>query len=176
MQTYLVLTIIADDRPGLVDSLAATIGAHSGNWLESNMSQLAGKFAGILRVSVATDSAAALVAALNALGTSGTGMKLVIEQVDGVKSGNGADAAREALTLELVANDRPGIVSEISRTLAELAVNVESLTSFCEPAPMSGEPLFRARVELSMPAALRCGELRARLEGLADDLMVEIVD
>lgn len=56
MNTYLILTVIADDRPGLVDSLAATIGEHAGNWLESNMSQLAGKFAGILRIGVAADA------------------------------------------------------------------------------------------------------------------------
>ena len=54
MNTYLVLTVIADDKPGLVETLAEVIADHKGNWLESSMSQLAGKFAGILRVSVAT--------------------------------------------------------------------------------------------------------------------------
>ncbi|MGB4246421.1 MAG: ACT domain-containing protein, partial [Pseudohongiellaceae bacterium] len=49
MATYLVLTIIGDDKPGLVELLSETIARHSGNWLESNMSHLAGKFAGILR-------------------------------------------------------------------------------------------------------------------------------
>ena len=52
MTTYLVLTIIGEDRPGIVESLAEIISDYSGNWLESSMSQLAGKFAGILRVSV----------------------------------------------------------------------------------------------------------------------------
>ena len=52
MTTYLVLTAIGDDKPGLVESLAQTIASNAGNWLESNMSQLAGKFAGVLRVSV----------------------------------------------------------------------------------------------------------------------------
>ena len=45
MTTYLVLTIIGEDRPGIVESLAEIISDHSGNWLESSMSQLAGKFA-----------------------------------------------------------------------------------------------------------------------------------
>jgi hypothetical protein len=40
----LILTVIGDDRPGLVGELSAVISAHQGNWLESSMAQLAGKF------------------------------------------------------------------------------------------------------------------------------------
>ena len=67
MTSNLVLTVIADDKPGLVESLSQTVAANSGNWLESSMSQLAGKFAGILRVSVADDRADQLIEELNAL-------------------------------------------------------------------------------------------------------------
>ena len=67
MTTNLVLTVIADDKPGLVESLAQTIASNSGNWLESSMSQLAGKFAGILRVSVADDRVEKLIEELNGL-------------------------------------------------------------------------------------------------------------
>ena len=65
MTSNLVLTVIADDKPGLVESLSQTIAANSGNWLESSMSQLAGKFAGILRVSVADDRVNQLIEELN---------------------------------------------------------------------------------------------------------------
>ena len=173
MQSSLILTVIADDRPGLVDSLATTIGLHSGNWLESNLSQLAGKFAGILRVEIASDAAEGLIAALVALDDGDAGLRILIERVEAQPT---EEVPIDGLTIEIVANDRPGIISEISRTLAELGINVESLTSYCEPAPMSSEPLFRARADLRMPAGVRRGELRARLEMLADDLMVEVVD
>lgn len=180
MNTYLILTVIADDRPGLVDSLAATIGEHAGNWLESNMSQLAGKFAGILRIGVAADAAESLVGALHALAAGDSSFKLVVERVDAqgdvIGEALGDTAARRHLEIELVANDRPGIVSEISRVLASLSVNVEYLSTLCEPAPMSGEPLFRAHAELSMPSTLLRSELSEKLEQLADDLMVEILD
>ena len=52
MTNFLVLTVISDDKPGVVETLAKTITEHGGNWLECRMSHLAGKFAGILRVSV----------------------------------------------------------------------------------------------------------------------------
>ena len=67
MSVNLILTAIGDDRPGLVESLATAISTHEGNWLESSMSQLAGKFAGILRVSVPEAQSEALIQALKAL-------------------------------------------------------------------------------------------------------------
>ena len=47
MQTSFIITFIGDDRPGLVEQLSAAIEQSGGNWLESRMSHLAGKFAGI---------------------------------------------------------------------------------------------------------------------------------
>ena len=52
MTQHLVLTVIGDDRPGLVGELSTVISAHQGSWLESSMAQLAGKFAGIVEVAV----------------------------------------------------------------------------------------------------------------------------
>ncbi|MCB1665110.1 MAG: glycine cleavage system protein R [Pseudomonadales bacterium] len=167
MATYLVLTIIGDDKPGLVGLLSETISRHSGNWLESNMSHLAGKFAGILRVSVGDAEADALVADLQGLSSV---LKLVVEKVNVAESA----PRQRSLRLTLVGNDRPGIVREISRALAEAGVNVEELSTEISSAPMSGEPLFQAEAELKVPVNLDSGALKSRLEQLADDLIVEI--
>ena len=48
MQKQLVLTILADDQPGIVEQLASVIINHKGNWTQSSMSRLGEKFAGIL--------------------------------------------------------------------------------------------------------------------------------
>lgn len=169
MNSYLVLTLIGEDRPGLVESLATTIAAHSGNWLESSMSQLAGKFAGILRVSVPSNDADALIAALQNLSS---GLKLVIEKADAESSSTG----QKKVALSLVGNDRPGIMREISHVLAKHGVNVEDLETECVPAPMSGEILFKvnALLKLREPTATELSALQSALEKLADDLIVEI--
>ena len=167
MTTYLVLTVIADDKPGLVESLSQIVAAHDGNWLESSMSQLAGKFAGILRVSVNDEVADNLIAALRAKEGD---LKLLIERVAGDALGD----APQTVTLSLVGNDRPGIIKEISHCLAELAVNVEQLNTECTPAPMSADILFKARATLRVPATITLDTLQAELEKLADDLIVEV--
>ena len=53
LMVSLVMTVIAPDRPGLVEALAATVASHQGNWVESRMAHLAGQFAGILHIEVA---------------------------------------------------------------------------------------------------------------------------
>ena len=167
MQTFLVLTVIGEDKPGLVESIAQVIMDNSGNWLESSMSQLAGKFAGILRVSVKNEKADNLVSALNNLSQN---LKVVIERVD-VEQEN---LASQLIELTLVGNDRPGIIREISGALNTLSVNFEQLTTECTPAPMSGDVLFKAIANLTLPRNLDIDVLREDLEKLTDDLIVEI--
>jgi len=71
MQRSLVMTVIGQDRPGLVESVAGLVAEHRGNWLESRMSRLGGQFAGILRVEVPSEKEGALVAGLRRLESRG---------------------------------------------------------------------------------------------------------
>lgn len=167
MTSYLVLTIIGDDKPGLVEKLSTVIADNSGNWLNSSMSQLAGKFAGILQVSVPESSADKLIADLNALSNN---FKLVIEKV----SQEIPAQSLRTISMNLVGNDRPGIIREVSRALAKSAFNVEDLETECGPAPMSADILFHARATLQVPEDADLDALRDELERIADDLIVEI--
>lgn len=167
MSSTLVLTVIGSDRPGLVEALSDTVARHGGNWLESRMAHMAGKFAGILRVSVPPTEADALRAALTSLAS--TGLAVVVESGD-----LAAPEPAHRMRLELLGADHPGIVREIARALAERGINVEELDTESVSAPMSGEPLFRATAELQAPASLSIEELRTKLEELAQDLMVDI--
>jgi len=167
MKHFLVLTIIADDRPGIVERLADTVAAAGGNWLESNMSRLAGKFAGILLVDIAEDRQSDLMKSLEKLQSLGI-------RVTGEACANVPATSGEPLLLTVVGNDRPGIVGEISAILARLQVNVEELDTCCEDAPMSSETLFRATAILQLPRELSRDQLQGALEEVSDDLMVEL--
>ena len=164
---HLVLTIIAADKPGLVERIAQNIAAHGGNWLESRMAHMAGQFAGILRVSVPAENRQALVNALEDLSTHG--IRVLVGE-----SGAGQAAASKPITMTLVGNDRPGIVREITALLSKQGVNLERLSTDGRPAPMSGDPLFHADASLAVPSGLALDTLQAALETLADDLMVEL--
>jgi glycine cleavage system regulatory protein len=167
MRTSLVLTIIGDDKPGIVEQLSDRILETGANWEESRMARLAGKFAGLLRVSVDSDRADALASTLRHLDTGG--LTVVVE-----RSGEPAAGPARKIRLEVVGHDHPGIVRDIARVLAEHHVNIEELESGVSSAPMSGDTLFRAQATLSVPATVTVERLRGILEALAGEIMVDL--
>lgn len=169
MARVLVLTVIGEDRPGLVEALAQLISEHEGSWHESRMAKLAGHFAGVVQVHLPERHADGLIAALPGLAERG----LHASVINGDSSLADVDH-RQTLRLELIGQDRPGIVREISSALSALGVSVQDLRTVVESAAMSGERLFRAQAELAPPAGVELEKVRAALERLADELMVDV--
>ena len=167
MRTSLVVTVIGDDRPGIVEQLSEQVVAAGGNWEESRMARLGGKFAGLLRVSVDAERADALAAGL--VGLRAGGLTVVAE-----RSGTPGAGAFRTFALQIFGSDQPGIVRDIARVLAQHGVNIEDLETEVTSAPMSGETLFRAYAQLRIPAATSPEELRRVLENLATDVMVDV--
>jgi glycine cleavage system regulatory protein len=164
---HFVLTVLGDDRPGLVSAVAAPVNAHGGSWEHSQLAQLAGKFAGIVLVSVPDAEADALVADLHSL--QDQGLHVQVERTDPP-----AEDDRVRYELELVGADRPGIVAEISALLASSRVSIEELVTELVDAPMAGGRLFEARAVLVAPESATAEDLREALETLADRLMVDV--
>ena len=168
MISSIVMTVIGADRPGLVQLVAACVADHGGNWLESRMCHLGGQFAGIVRVEVPDEKVAGLKQALQKL--KAKGLQVTVDT-------GGATASAPAglsATLELVGHDRPGILRTVSGVLAAHGVNVEELSSECVSAPMGGGNLFQARARVFVPATVRLEAVRADLEKIAADLMVDL--
>jgi len=170
VKVSLVLTFIGRDRTGGVERLSQTVLDHGANWEESRMARLASRFAGILQVTVDTGSADALTSALLAHGEDG--FQIVVERHE---EGDSEDAER-SVRLEVVGRDRQGIVHDIARSVAQLGVNVEELSSAFTGAPWSGDPVFKVQADLRVPSGLDVDDVRSALEALAADLMVDLSD
>ena len=166
MQAPLVMTVIGKDRTGLVESVAHLVAEHGGNWLESRMCRLGGEFAGLVRVSVPAAQRQALEAALGKL----SDLAIVVRSDEPTPSAGPA----VLVSLEVVGQDRPGIVREITRALSAQGINVEELTTECVSAPMSGELLFQANARISVPAGVALDKLRQTLENVLSGLTVEL--
>ena len=161
----LVLTAVGDDRAGLVNALAEVVSDHGGNWERSQMAELAGKFAGIVLVTVPDSRHDELVAALQSL----TGVLEVH-----VHEGGAPVTDAQRFTLRLLGNDHPGIVRDLSQALAAHRVSIDQLTTATREAPMAGGVLFEAEAVLEAPASVDGATLAADLEELAGELMVDI--
>jgi glycine cleavage system regulatory protein len=166
--TALTLTLIGRDRPGLVQSLSERVAAAGGNWLESRMARLADKFAGILLVDLPDAEVERFLVELDALAAQG--LKVTVER----GLGEAQAEAQRSFLLELVGQDRPGIVRDIAQALAGRGVNIEELTTRVVSASFSGERMFEVEARLKVPAALPPDELRDALEHLANEIMVEL--
>ena len=167
MTTLLVLTIVGPDRPGLVNLISERATAHGANWLESRMANLAGQFAGIVLLRVPAAQLEALIKSIEEFETQG--LRVTAQR----GAGDSARSMRR-LHLELVGQDRPGIVRDISGVLARQGVSIDELVTDCVSGSMSGENLFRARAQLQVPAGVETRALRGVLEELANDLMVDV--
>ena len=176
MLATLVMTVIGADRPGLVQLVAARVADHGGNWLESRMCHLGGQFAGILRVEVPKELSDELVRALRGLEAEGLTVIIHAEGVvvGPVRSTGSGQASGSVATLELVGQDRPGILRSVSGVLAAHGVNVEELASERVSAPMGGGTLFQARATVLVPAGKNLAAVRTDLEKIAADLMVDL--
>jgi len=168
MSTSIVLTVVSEDHPGIVETLSELLAEHGGNWTESSMLSLAGQFAGILLASVPDQQADAFVEGLAKLNSEGL-------QIVAQRTGPAQIVAKEReFTLDLVGQDRPGIVHDITQILARHQVNVQELETTCQSASMSGESLFLAHARLLIPDEASVDELQDELEDLANELMVDI--
>ncbi len=169
MQQHIVITVITNDRPGVVEKLADTIHQHGGNWLESQLSHLAGKFAGIVHVAVPTESVTQLQTALESL--KEIGIRITLDATDNTPASN---SSVQQLRFELTGMDRPGIVKEVSKAFAESQVNMLELETECSSMPWSGEPLFEATGIISAPPELSIDTIELSLEPIALALGLDI--
>jgi glycine cleavage system regulatory protein len=170
MLATLVMTVIGADRPGLVQMVASRVADHGGNWLESRMCRLGGQFAGILRVEVPKERRDELVNALRTLEVDGLRVIIHAEGAAAIEP----TSKNPLVHVEIVGHDRPGILRSVSGVFAAHGVNVEELSSERVSAPMGGGTLFQAHAIVSVPPAIKTATIRAELEKIAADLMVDV--
>jgi glycine cleavage system regulatory protein len=132
------------------------------------MMTLAGKFAGILLAQVPENRVDSLLRVLESLEIGG--MEIVAQRSDAAAKPEGT---RE-FSIELVGQDHPGIVHDITAVLARLGINVLELETTVQSASMSGESLFIAHAKILVPDEVPLEQLRDEMEELANELMVDI--
>jgi glycine cleavage system regulatory protein len=167
MKSNLIMTVLGSDRPGLVNSLADIVARHGGNWLDSRMVRLAGQFAGVIRVECPTQAVSPMLQEIRNPGIPGL-------TVQAVREGEAGENKLRTLCVDVIGHDRPGIVRELSAAIAAAGANVEELSTGLESAPMSGEPMFRARGVVSIPPSVDAEAVTAAIEGLGGDLTVDV--
>jgi len=166
--TSLVVTVMGPDRPGIVSLLSDRAQRFGANWAASRLSRLAGEFAGMVHFEVPRENAEALAKSLQGLESSG--LKLVIAKSDSSQ----APAGLRGIDLELVGDDRVGIVSNLTRILAEAGISIEHIHTEIVGTTATAPKTFKFAAHVLVPNTLSSDELRRRLEPLASEMKVDI--
>lgn len=167
MNTRIILTVMGSDRPGLTQALADAVLVAGGNWLESQLARLGGKYVGAVLVELAADRIPALETEIRKVDSSGLQVSLVL-------AGDEPAQAGTSLGIELIGQDRPGIVREVTAALAALGVNIEDFTSGTDNTAWSGELLFRAKARVTLPQGVTVDAVREALEDISGEIMVDL--
>jgi methionyl-tRNA formyltransferase len=166
--TSLVVSIVGPDRHGIVALLAERAQRYNANWAASRMTRLASEFAGTVHFEVPREHADALAASLRQL--ESTGLQVVIARSDGAS----VPATLRSVELELVGEDRVGIVSQLTSILTERGISIESIHTEIVRSGVSGSQTFKIGAHLLIPAKLSIDDLRNELGTLASAMMVDI--
>ena len=162
MNRKVILTVVGSDRPGLTRAIAEAVHAGGGNWLESHLSRLGGRYVGSVLVELPENRLGELEDAARRI--DAIGLKLELVDVTDFDEREG-----EPVGLDIVGQDRPGIVREVTAVLAALDVNIEELMTTIEASAWSGAPLFRAKMKMLVPTTVSAQSVRDALEGTRNE-------
>lgn len=166
MTVRVILSVAGSDRPGLTQALADAVLAAQGNWLESHLSRLGGTYVGSVLVALDPADLPRLEDAVRAVDASGLRVAIV-------PAGDNPAPQGTPLWVELVGQDRQGIVREVTTVLSELGANIESFSTATENSAHSGEMLFRMNALVTIPQDKTADEIQAALEAISGEIMVD---
>jgi glycine cleavage system transcriptional repressor len=162
-EQIIAVTVLGDDRPGIVAGVTAALADLHGNLEDSTMTLLRGHFAMVLLVRTGA-SAAAVEAALHPLSANGSlviNTRVLGEPALGQIRG-------PSYALRVHGADRPGIVAAITGVVARHGANIVDLGT------RLGDGLYVLTAELQLTSEASAVGLDAELRGAAEELGVDV--
>lgn len=168
MNTHLVISILGEDHPGIVESIADAIREAGCNLEDSRMSVLGGAFAMILLARGNWNTTTKLEKALERLAQN---QALVITTQRTQRREPHGDFVPYGV--DVVALDQPGIVHELANFFASRSVNIQNMTTSTYAAPHTGSPMFSLHMTVEVPGQAHLATLRDEFLDLCDDLNLD---
>ena len=161
--SVIAVTVLGDDRPGIVAEVTAALADLGGNLEDSTMTLLRGHFAMVVLVRTGA-SQAEVEAALQSVAAGGS---LTVDVRVLADSGRRPDPGA-AWTLRVHGADRPGIVAAVTRVVSAHGGNIVDLGT------RLGADLYVLIAQVELPAAADTAALVSDLRAAAEALKVTI--
>jgi glycine cleavage system transcriptional repressor len=170
-ETWIAVTAVGRDRPGIVARVTGAILDLGCNLGETSMARLRGEFAMILLVRLSARGD--VKEARDRLQTLGLEMDLTVTVRE--LAGEEFAAAEEdgiAYILRVYGADRPGIVHAVTSLLAGEGLNITDLET--RVIPGDGGPVYVMVLELTAPSEGQGEAARVGLQALAAAMSIEV--
>lgn len=155
MDSFLVITALGEDKPGIIDKLTETVADCNCNVIDSRMSVLGGEFAIMLMVSGKWNELTKLEDALDSVSDS-LGLTTTCKRTEPGK------LATDLMpySVEVISIDQPGIVHELARFFSSRHINIQELNTTQYSAAHTGTPMFAMQLTANIPASMHIAALR----------------
>ena len=163
MKRFMILFSVGKDRPGIVHDVSTFLFEHGANIEDSRMAALGGRFSIMTLFSCSPEQFETIQGALSHL--VNLGFEVSLHEAEDPTT-NPKEAALP-LKFEVTAMDHPGIVRKVVHILHQHSVNIQSLNTQVNRAPLSGAPLFDLNLEADVPAGRSIAQLKEELLDLA---------
>lgn len=164
MSTYLVISALGHDRPGIIEQLTRLVVNHQCNIHDTRMTVLGGEFAILLMASGARASLQQLEADLPAVGK-----ELGLTTIARWTEARSPSADARPYRVEVVALDHPGIVHDIASFFGQQNINIEEMDTGTYAAAHTGSPMFSLAMVINVPASKGFRELRDSFLDFCDE-------
>lgn len=164
-ESFLALSALGPDRPGLVAEVTHYLTDRGGNVEDSRMAVLGAEF-GILMLISGTPEEIAAIQRDTAELMKTTGLDIHVRSTSAPEDHRRAAAIPCVVTADAL--DHEGIVRAVSRALHAVGVNIVSLETHAYEAPVTGSPLFRMEARVDVPPSSSIGKVRKAMDVVAE--------
>jgi len=170
MKKYMILFSVGKDRPGIVDDVSTLLFEHGANIEDSRMAVMGGRFSIMTLFSCTSDQADSIKVDLGDLRKRG--LETSLHEAEDPTAVSGQPGL--PLKFEVIAMDHPGIVQKVVHLLHRQNVNIESLDTQVNRAPLSGAPLFDLILEAKVPVETSIARVKEDLTELATEMNLDL--
>ena len=168
--SFLIISALGRDRPGLVNDLTETVLECGCNIVDSRMTVLGGEFAIIMLTSGGWSSVAKLESALPALQDK-LGLTLMHKRTETRTQTTGA----VPYAVEVVSIDHTGIVHQLAGFFSNRGINIHDLNTGSYAAAHTGTQMFTLNMVIEIPVDAHIATLREQFMEFCDQYNLDAV-
>ncbi len=168
MDSYLVITILATDKPGIANDLTSIAADNNCNIIDSRMAVFGNEFAVLMMISGSWNSVAKFENALKTLEQK-QGYQILVKRTEA----NDNKANQMPYSVEVVALDSPGIIKDVSTFFANQSINVENLVTETYKAPHTAAPMLVLNMTVNISFDIQIADLREEFMIFCDELNLD---